>query len=284
MEELKKVKSSIAFNSVAAAIFMASVTPSWAAPIVYMTGNLNPTTFGTADLAPGSYNLIANTSQQLVGLASTNGALYGAGRGSSTLYQINPTTGALTTVGSAGFTYVDIGSTLTGLYGLDSSGNLYSINAGTGASTLLGSTGAVTNSGDFSLSNGSSTLFFAGNNGNLYTLSTANGVSTLVGFLGAQSCLGNACPDEMSALDFVGGTLYAGIGFPGSNLVFTVNTSTGAATNAAPLSGAPGSADGWAQIVGGGSPSAPEPGTWVLMIIGMGFTPLVLKKARTHVG
>jgi hypothetical protein len=249
-----------------------------ASPIVYMTNQANPTAFGTADLGPDSYTSISTSlTQQLVGLGSANGALYGAGGSSSTLYQINTTTGGLTAVGTAGFTYWDLGSTLSGLYGLDSSGNLYSVDATSGASTLLGSTGLSVQAGTTTLSNGSSNLYFAGANGDLYTLSTINGAATVVGFMGFGVRLGQNVPLEMSALDLVGGTLYGDEGSPGSNVVYTLNTSTGAATAVTAISGAPGSADGWAQIVGT-SGSVPEPGTSALLLVGFGLASILRKK------
>jgi hypothetical protein len=267
-------------HSLAAVIVMASWTAMEAAPIVYMTNVANPTAFGTADLGADTYASInTGLTQQLDGLGSINGALYGAGRNSSTLYQIDPTTGGLTSVGSASFTYADFGSTLAGLYGLDASGNLYSVSSTTGASTLLGSTGLSTSSGNFSLSNGSGTLYFAGNNGDLYTLNTANGAASLVGFMGNGVFLGRSVPLEMSALDFAGGTLYADEAFPGSNVVFTVNTSTGAAAAVTFISGAPESADGWTQIVTATS-GVPEPGTSLLVLIGLGCAPLLRKGFR----
>ncbi len=250
-----------------------------ASPIVYMTNQANPTAFGTADLGADSYTSISTSlTHQIVGLGSTNGALYGAGASSSTLYQINTTTGALTAVGSAGFTYWDLGSTLSGLYGLDSSGNLYSVDATSGGSTLLGSTGLSVQAGTTTLSNGSSTLYFAGANGDLYTLSTTNGAATVVGFMGNGVRLGQNVPLEMSALDLAGGTLYGDEGSPGSNVVFTMNTSSGAATAVTAISGAPGSADGWAQIVGTSGGSVPEPGTSALLLVGLGLASILRKK------
>jgi hypothetical protein len=265
---------------VASSFFMASLTPLAASPVVYMLNTQNPTAFGTADLGGLTYSSISSSlSQQLNGLASANGNLYAEGRTSATLYQINTSTGALTSVGSTSVDFVDIGSTLSGLFGLDSSGNLYSINAATGTSTLLGSTGLTIGS-NYSLSNGSSTLFFAnGSDSNLYTLNTATGAPTLLGFMGNGVQLGHSVGIAMSALDYVNGTLYGDENFPGSNVEYTFNTTTGAGTAVGQLSGAPSSAEGWAQIVGGSS-STPEPGTFGLLLLGFGMIPMVRPMVR----
>lgn len=275
------------------ALFLASLTPAAATPVVYQINvDANPTSFGSTDLGTLTYTQTATESILLLGLASANGELFAAGYNSTpqsqTLYQIGPTTGAETALPSpSGFAYVELGSTLNGLYGMDASGNLYSVDATTGAGTLIGDTGLTPAKFVSSLSNGSDTLYLADSNGDLYTLNTTNGSPTLVGFLGTAPRLGNAIPLGMSALDFVGGTLYAEEGQPGSNVAYTVNTSTGAATVLAGgfIPGNPGSAGGWTQIVAASSPGpsgVPEPASVVM--VGGGLASLLLAgiRRRTH--
>jgi hypothetical protein len=86
--------------------------------------------FGTIDLNTGAFSLIGLTTSGggnvlLTGLGEIGSAIYGGLNGGSTLYQVNPSTGALTTVGNGSSNYLDTGSTLTALYGLDSNLDLF---------------------------------------------------------------------------------------------------------------------------------------------------------------
>jgi len=83
------------------------------------------------------------------------------------------------TGGSSAANCDDFGSTLTGLYAVDSSAKLWSINPSTGAATLIGPLG-ISPGGFGGLSTNSSTLYFA-DGANLYTLDTSTGAATLVG-------------------------------------------------------------------------------------------------------
>jgi hypothetical protein len=81
-------------------------------------------------------------------LAEVGGALYTAGYTASTLYTVNPASGALNAVGSS-IIFFALGSTTTGLYaagwpaGTSTSGPtyLYSINPRTAAATQIGQFG-----------------------------------------------------------------------------------------------------------------------------------------------
>ena len=121
--------------------------------------------------------------------------------------------------------YYDLGSTLTGLYALDTSLNLYSINPTTGVPTLLGPTGGPASSW-YGMSTNSSTLYMTFGS-NLYTLNTTTGAATLVGGTGGT---------QYGALVTVNGTFYAGED-AGANRVDTLNPSTGAATLGPTLTG-----------------------------------------------
>jgi hypothetical protein len=222
-----------------------------AANIAY--AQLGNGTFGTLDLGTGAFSSIG-PSGDLNGLGVFGGAIYGGADLGNTLFQINQSTGALTSVGTASINFEDLGSTLTGLFAVDTSLNLYSVNAGTGATTLIGSTG-LTIGATVGMSDNSSTLYLT-NGPNLYSLNTSNGAATLVGSLGSGIGIG--------ALLFQGGTVYGGQNHPSLELD-TIDTGTGAATS---LTGVNFSG----TVFGGLAPipvsTTPEPASWLLVITG----------------
>jgi hypothetical protein len=177
--------------------------------------------WGTIDLTTATFSQTGNTSELVAGLGvGPGGLLYGGIYGGDTLYQVNPANGSATSVGTSGFDYVEFGSTTSGVYGFDSSLNLYSVNTTTGASTLIGSTG-LTISGTTGASTGSSTLYFTnGSPATLYTLNTSTGAATEIGNTGV---------DEIGAMVFENGTLYAGSNSP-SYALYTLDLSTGTGT------------------------------------------------------
>ena len=96
------------------------------------------------NLATGTTTLVAQTTDTLESIAfGPNGTLYGLGKLDGNLYQVNPTTGFLTVIGSLG---LSIGSPV-GAITFDPAGNLlatiddaiYQLNLTTGAATRLGS-------------------------------------------------------------------------------------------------------------------------------------------------
>ncbi len=214
--------------------------------------------WGTIDLTTGAFSQTGNTGELISGVGvGPAGLLYGGIYGGTTLYQVNPSNGSVTTVGTSDFDYVEFGSTTTGVYGFDSSLNLYSVNTTTGASTLIGSTG-VTVSGTTGASTGSATLYFTnGSPALLYSINTSTGVATEIGNTGV---------DEIGALVFENGTLYAGSNTP-TVVLYTLDPATAAATFVAD---APNSADFW-----GLAPS-------VFPVVGL--SPSSLKLASTVVG
>ena len=221
--------------------------------------------FGTLDLATGVLTQTGNTGITPAGLAEIGSTLYTASV-STGLYTVNTLTGNLTQISNLGLNGSDynvLGSTPTGLYALDDSFNLYSINPTTGAATLLGPTGVATGlaSGSigFSLSTGSSTLYFE-DDFDLYSLNTTTGKGTLIGQSGAPGIGFNSLVSE-------NGTLY---GVESSNTLpyntlYEINTSTGVGTSGSTLnpdvSVAP---RGLAPAF-----SVPEPNA--LLLLGVGF-------------
>ena len=152
---------------------------------------------------------------------------------SSTLYQVNTATGATTVIGATGV------SELIGL-AVNSSGTIYTINESeftaanpsklwilnpvTGAATLVGPTVVQLVEGDMTFNPVTGQLFAADDgNSNLFTINTATGAATLVGSFGASV-------NDVSALQFINGILYA-LDVGASNDVFgSVNPTTGAFT------------------------------------------------------
>jgi hypothetical protein len=219
------------------------------ADIAYMSDNSGQfgNQFGTIDLSTGVFSSLGQTeiggnplaAVALSGLAEANGTLYGADEGINNnggIYTINPSNGALASVGATGLSIDNLGSTPTGLFVVDTSLNLYSINPGTGAATLIGSTG-IASRGFTALSTNANLLYFANGNG-LYTLNTTTGAATLIGSLGSGPPPQDAVI-QLSALLQENGTLYgASEEFSPSLSVNTVDPLTGAATIGPDITGA----------------------------------------------
>lgn len=128
---------------------------------------------GIVDLTTGIYNAIYTpipTGGNLAlsaGLGEANGSLYGGYENSSVLYSVSTlgaTAGSVTAIGTGtnGEQFVDgFGSTTSGLYALDYYGNLLSVSPTTGESTLIGASNLQRVISQYSLSTGSSALYFA---------------------------------------------------------------------------------------------------------------------------
>ena len=118
---------------ICASVLFLSGPVAQADDMAYMFGNDQ---FGTIDLKTGAFSIIANLTQQLIGMGVANGKLYGS-NGYGSLYQLNPANGALTLVGASTVAYNLLGSTLTGLYAYAGL-YLYSIDPNTGVATQIG--------------------------------------------------------------------------------------------------------------------------------------------------
>jgi hypothetical protein len=99
--------------------------------------------FGTVDTTTGAFNQIGSTlSDPLGGLVGgTNGLL--AVSFSGNLESVNPSTGAVTVIGSTGLGFNALDTAELGgiVYETDFSSNLYTVNTSTGVATLIGYTG-----------------------------------------------------------------------------------------------------------------------------------------------
>ena len=174
---------------------------------------------------------------------------------SGAVFSINPTNGALTTLGDSGVDIDDFGSTTGGLFAVGIDADLYSLNPSNGAATLIGPTGIGFGSWR-GLSTNSSTLYFA-DGANLYTLNTSTGAATLVRDMGGGVELGAALEE--------GGVFYGGAEEPSLQVV-TLDPVTGVATSGPPLTGATGH---FYALAPNPIPTGiPEPSTWAMMLAG----------------
>ncbi len=221
---------------------------------------------GTTEVGSTPENLSA-------GLGEAGGQLYGAVSGTNTLYSIDTSDGALTDVGTTTTSeYQDLGSTPTSLYAIDAAANLYSVDPTTGAFTLIGPTG-LAQPGTASLSNNSSTLYFAEFNSGayqLYTIDTTSGAATLVG----------TTSTPIGALMWDGASVLYGIqDSPATPAVDTLSTTNGAVTVGPAVTGATGDLTGLAPLI---TTTTPEPGTWGFLGIGIAALMILKRPWRTH--
>jgi len=178
------------------------------------------------DTSNGAATLVA-TGTAMTDLArDSSGGLWGVTFGN--LYSIDISTNTFTNVGSLGVSDMNAltfnGSVLYGAgYG---NGNLYTINTSTGSATSLGS-GSYVSAGDLAF-DATGSLYLAADtspNDTLVEVNPTNGSSTLVGGIGINNSYG---------LAFVDSVMY---GVSSAGGLYTINTTTGAATSIGPITG-----------------------------------------------
>ena len=255
-----------------AAVCAGSAEASELSYVITSTGQ-----FGTVNLSTGSETLIANEGGVSEGIATgANGDLYIVD-GLNNLDILNPASGAKTVVGNTGISLTTFGATTTGaLFGFDAAENLYSINPATGVAALIGSTGlpavntAPANFGN-SLSGNATELFYtlqiysgtAKQASELYAIDPLTAKSTLIGPTGISAILGSEFADNM---------LY-GFSYTSSDKIVTLNTTTGAASKGAALSGP-------FTLIYGATAATPEPSFAPLAGVVFGIALLVRKHKR----
>ena len=225
--------------------------------------------FGTVDMNTGAFHMIGTTpGAPMWGIADINGVIYGV-NDSSQLVTINTNTAAASLIGSTGVAFTVVAGSGNKLFGLDTSNRLYSINLATGASTLIGSTGIAATAGESwanSLAGDGTYLYYTeelqGSTNlasTLYRINETTGAATTVGPTGIHDIAGSGYDNN---------TLYAfTTPFFSSQTVasiYTLNTSTGAATFDAKLDTTLG------PVWGATDPSdMPETGTWGFLLVSL---------------
>ena len=261
---------SCAILSLGAALLLAPLDAAKADPAAYEVtfGGGGSNLFGTVDLATGAFTQTSTLSFIPTGISEIGSNFYTSTFTGAAFDQIDPATGAVTQisdVGLGGSEYLAQGSTLNTIYALDGSFNLYSVNPATGAGTLIGPTDLPLNPA-YQLSTGSSVLYF-GEGNELYGLNTLTGAATDIGPTGLFG-------DGIDGLVSEGGVLYAGYAASGSappGSIYTIDTTSGAATFLATQSSTIGLVYGLAPIV-------PEPSTWTMF--GLAFLALAAFRPR----
>ncbi len=117
------------------------------------------------------------------------------------------------------------------LWACDWGGNLYSVNTSNAGLTYLGNTGLSTLGALEIASDGTMYGFTSGSGASLYTINASNGNATLVGSLG-----GNFVFEGGLAFDPSGNAYGVNRGSNGAPILFSLNLSTGAATNIGQMS------------------------------------------------
>src|SRR5512135_3729077 len=110
----------------------------------------------------------------------------------SSLYRLNPTTRAVTLIGSTGHPdmiglVVDTTNTIYAI-SEEASSNLWTLNPTTGAATFVGTTGFNLEEGDMTIDPNTGQMYVADGIGDkLYTINKATGATTLVGAFGSAA-------------------------------------------------------------------------------------------------
>ena len=188
----------------------------------YTLGLMDPTTGDFTVI--GQFTTSSDSNPAIGGLGYSGGKLYAFGADNN-LYIVDPTSAALTLVGSTGMNVLSgfgwgMGTTITGqiyAYG-GSSENLYSLDPTTGAGTVIGPLGIQSSSALQSDAVGNMYLTGGAANQNWYKLNLATGAAEL---------LGTGTYAQVDALGFLDGVMYAP-SFNGN--IYIVNIKKGTST------------------------------------------------------
>lgn len=214
----------------------------------------------SVDTTTGTATLIGNMGNgvdQIGSYASSSltGNLYAA---DADLYQINPAAAAATDIGPTGVEIPSLAVSPTGvIYGASTA--LYLFSTATGAATLVGNMGlprvgsANSQTGDLAFDTSGNAYVAAQvpnepSGDQLFSLNTTTGAATLIGSIGFTGVTGLARGDD--------GLMY---GVTSDSKIITVDTSTGAGTFAANLTGTTGAITDAASLVSQPPPASTPP-------------------------
>jgi hypothetical protein len=253
-----KMRDRISGGVLAILLALAGVPASAGNVSVYVTGSSNE--FGTLDLSTGAFSNIATLAlpagDYIYGMGfGADGRLYGVdSEPNANLWQINPSTGAVTEIGSIGQSATDATSDAAGklfVLSQDLNAVYYTMNPPSTSPSVVGPIG---------MSSGG-LMAATGDGSQLYT--TTQSTYHLVSInptTGATSTIGNGLGYGVDNGLFVGSTLYAFDIF--SDAIVTINTTSGTATQV-----------GTYSLPGGdiifSSALVPEPSGLVLGLIGL---------------
>jgi DNA-binding beta-propeller fold protein YncE len=212
--------------------------------------------------------LIGSTGQpDMIGLVvDTDSTIYAMSEQSnSALFKLNPTTGAATLIGHTGFNLQEGDMTIDPvsgkMYVSDGIGDkLYTIDKNTGAATLIGAFGALGRDvSGLQFING--ILYgYALNDSNpdtLLKIDPTTGAATLVGVSGTNlGVIAGMGKDPVSGITYVAGPLSA---FGSDNELYSLNLTTGAATDLGAITGFQFSVSGFSVAGNPAILTAPEP-------------------------
>jgi hypothetical protein len=209
------------------------------------------------DIATGNASVVGDMGAVMTDIAfDPTGNLFGIAF--TSLYRINPTTGAGTLVGGLNTSVNSLVFAADGtLYAANS--QLYTIDPVTAAVSTVGSgTTPYISSGDLAFVHGE--LYLTSNvpnNDTLMRLDTATGAATSVGQMGVSAVYGLASPDRVSLYGVAGTDIYS------------VSTATGNASFVQTFAG-----QGLGETYGTAfrsesAPPIPEPGTAALATVGL---------------
>lgn len=229
---------------------------------------------GVVDVLTGAVTLIGNMGVSMTDIAfDPTGKLYGISFGS--LYSIDTSTAASTLIGNLGTNLNSLVFSSTGtLYAANN--RLYSVDVSSGAATSIGNGGqAYSSSGDLAFVGGNLYLSSTSpSSDSLIRLDTSSGAGSFVGGIGVRNVFGLATDNNIDLYGVAGTGIYG------------VNTATGAGTLRVNFGGQGlGAANGTAFFAEAGAPTTPtppipEPGTYALMLAGLGATALAARRRR----
>jgi hypothetical protein len=242
---------------------------------------------GLIDTATAVYTPIGNLNGGFTpsGLAIVDGGLYTTDFGGTQVYSINPDTAQSTPTANAampdGQVFYTIGSSSAGMFAGDVNYvGTYKVNPVTGAVQTLPGTFPGGSFTTFGNSLGSELYFLGGDT--LYTLNATTGVYTPIGQTGIETNLQDG--NGWFGIAVSGNTLYGMYDtFDNHNTLYSLNTTTGAATLIGEVTGAPTQIYGIAPV----AVPVPEPATCTVALAaaaGLGVIGLMHRLRRARKG